>query len=128
MRDWLELLDMVMRGVRVAKVGNPYAQRYHSWNTYAPEASERCGHRRLRHRRYDRGLQLLRDDQRAWRRGAAVVERGRMQDWLALRGVARRQPELLDKIEHVCAARISDPYAQRYHFWKHYAQKHRTAA
>ncbi|MCL8385789.1 hypothetical protein [Xanthobacter aminoxidans] len=58
----------------------------------------------------------------------AVIERGRMQDCLTLRNTARREPELLDKIARVCASRISDPYAQRYHFWNHYAQKHRAAA
>jgi hypothetical protein len=35
---------------------------------------------------------------------------------------------LLDKVERVCRAHISDPYAQRHHFWMHYAKEHRSAA
>ena len=73
-------------------------------------------HRHLNHQRYT--LAAIDD----------VIERGRMQDWLALRDAARRGPELLDKIRQVCAARTSAPFAQRYHFWNHYAQKHRNAA
>ncbi len=73
-------------------------------------------HRHLNHQRYT--LAAIDD----------VIERGRLQDWLALRDAARREPELLDKIRQVCAARTADPFAQRYHFWNHYAQKHRAAA
>lgn len=73
-------------------------------------------HRHLNHQRYT--LAAIDD----------VIERGRMQDWLALRDAARRQPELLDRIARVCVARTTDPVAQRYHFWNHYAQKHRAAA
>jgi hypothetical protein len=31
---------------------------------------------------------------------------------------------VLEKIARVCRARVSDPYAQRYHFWMHYAREH----
>jgi hypothetical protein len=33
---------------------------------------------------------------------------------------------LLDKIEQVCRPRIANPYAQRYHFWMHYAKARRA--
>lgn len=32
-------------------------------------------------------------------------------------------PALLGKIGHVCCAHLSDLYAQRHHFWLHYARK-----
>jgi hypothetical protein len=35
---------------------------------------------------------------------------------------------LLDDVERICRAHITDPYAQRYHFWLHYAEDHRVAA
>ncbi|MFG1187898.1 hypothetical protein [Xanthobacter aminoxidans] len=73
-------------------------------------------HRHLNHQRYT--LAAIDD----------VIERGRMRDWLELRNAVRRQPELLDKIKRVCSARVSDPYAQRYHFWNHYVEKHRNVA
>jgi hypothetical protein len=28
----------------------------------------------------------------------------------------------------VCRHRVADPYAQRYHFWMHYAEEHRPVA
>jgi hypothetical protein len=31
-------------------------------------------------------------------------------------------------VERVCLPYVSDPYAQRHHFWMHYAEKHRTAS
>jgi hypothetical protein len=30
---------------------------------------------------------------------------------------------LLEKILRVCRAHVEDPFAQRYHFWKHYAER-----
>lgn len=51
-----------------------------------------------------------------------VIERGRLPDGIEPRNAARRQPELLDKIKRVCAARISDPDTQRYHFWNNDAR------
>ena len=31
---------------------------------------------------------------------------------------------LLEKVRQICAPRVVDPYAQRYHFWMHYADEH----
>jgi hypothetical protein len=30
----------------------------------------------------------------------------------------------LGKLKRICIAHTDDPYAQRYHFWLHYAQRH----
>jgi hypothetical protein len=30
----------------------------------------------------------------------------------------------MEKVLRVCQAHIADPYAQRYHFWKQYAERH----
>ncbi|MBV5272956.1 MAG: hypothetical protein JZU52_04700 [Lamprocystis purpurea] len=57
-----------------------------------------------------------------------LIARGRWDDWAALRRAVLADPALLDKVEQVCRARVADPYAQRHHFWLHYAQAHRTAA
>ena len=53
-----------------------------------------------------------------------VIARGQQQDWIELRWAALGNRTVLDKIMRVCRARVSDPYAQRYHFWMHYAQEH----
>jgi len=53
-----------------------------------------------------------------------LIARGRMADWADLRRAGLEDRALLDKVKRVCAAHISDPYAQRYHFWMHYAEKH----
>jgi hypothetical protein len=57
-----------------------------------------------------------------------IISRGQWQDWVDLRKAVLADPALLDKVEQVCRPRISDPYAQRYHFWMRYVEKHRTAA
>lgn len=57
-----------------------------------------------------------------------VIARGRWQDWAELRRAVLADPALLRKVERVCQAHVSDPYAQRHHFWMHYAQEHRSAA
>jgi len=57
-----------------------------------------------------------------------VISRGRWVDWADLRRAALADRTLFDKVERVCRPRISDPYAQRYHFWMHYVEEHRTAA
>ncbi len=31
---------------------------------------------------------------------------------------------LLNKLLRICRSHTADPYAQRYHFWLHYAEKH----
>jgi hypothetical protein len=52
-----------------------------------------------------------------------VIERGNRRDWAELRQAALHDPELFEKVLRVCKARVSDPYAQRYHFWKLYAER-----
>jgi len=71
-------------------------------------------HRHLNHQQYT--LAAIDD----------VISRGRMQDWIELRQAVLRDASLLAKIERLCHARVADPYAQRYHFWLHYAEEHRT--
>jgi len=53
-----------------------------------------------------------------------VIDRGRRQDWAQLRAAALRDRAIMESIRRVCAARVHDRYAQRYHFWKHYADRH----
>lgn len=71
-------------------------------------------HRHLNHQRYT--LAAIDD----------VIARGRRQDWADLRRAVLEDRTLLEKVEHVCRAHIADPYAQRYHFWMHYVEKHRA--
>lgn len=52
-----------------------------------------------------------------------VIARGKLQDWAALRQAVLEDPSLVQKVLRVCQAHISDPYAQRYHFWKIYAER-----
>ena len=56
-----------------------------------------------------------------------VIARGKRRDWEALRLAVLGSPAVLDKIQQVCRAHISDPHAQRYHFWMHYAEAHLAA-
>lgn len=56
-----------------------------------------------------------------------VIARGRWQDWAELRRAVLAERTLLDDVMQVCRAYISDPYAQRYHFWMQYAKTHRGA-
>lgn len=53
-----------------------------------------------------------------------IIARGKRRDWAALRTAMLRDPAIQAKVLRVCAAHVSDPYAQRYHFWKHYAERH----
>ncbi len=54
-----------------------------------------------------------------------VIGRGTRQDWSELRhAVLRDAPLLAKKVLRVCQAHVGDPYAQRYHFWKKYAERH----
>ena len=52
-----------------------------------------------------------------------IIARGKRPDWSALRRAALADPDLMQKILRVCRANCDDPYAQRDHFWKHYAEK-----
>ena len=51
-----------------------------------------------------------------------VIARGRLRDWKELRDAAAIQTEIRDRILRVSAPHLSDPYAQRYHFWNLYVQ------
>lgn len=53
-----------------------------------------------------------------------VIGRGKRADWADLRQVVLRDRAVLEKVLCVCAAHVSDAYAQRYHFWKQYAERH----
>jgi hypothetical protein len=53
-----------------------------------------------------------------------VIARGKRADWIELRRAALSNRSVLDRIVRVCRAHVHDPYAQRYHFWKHYAEQH----
>lgn len=55
-----------------------------------------------------------------------VIERGDLLDWASLRAAALRDTAIRDGIRKACKARVSDPYAQRYHFWMHYAEERLT--
>jgi hypothetical protein len=53
-----------------------------------------------------------------------VIARGKRQDWAALRQAVLADRALLEKVLRVCQVHIADPYAQRYHFWKQYAERY----
>ena len=57
-----------------------------------------------------------------------VISRGRWGDWADLRRAALQDRSLLDKVERICRPKLVDPYAQRYHFWMHYAERRRAPA
>ena len=57
-----------------------------------------------------------------------VISRGQWRDWADLRRAVLADSAILGKVEHVCRQHTSDPYAQRHHFWMHYAGKHRATA
>lgn len=69
-------------------------------------------HRHLNHQRFT--LAAIDD----------VIVRGKASDWADLRHAALEERALLEKILRVCRAHLRDPYAQRYHFWNHYAERH----
>ena len=50
-----------------------------------------------------------------------IIARGQWRDWAELRQAVIDDREVLPKIQRICAARISDPFAQRFHFWNNYA-------
>lgn len=71
-------------------------------------------HRHLNHQRFT--LAAIDD----------VISRGQWQDWVDLRRAVLHDQSLLDKVERICSPYISDPYAQRYHFWINYVKEHRS--
>ena len=57
-----------------------------------------------------------------------IIARGQWHHWADLRGAARRDPSVLERIERVCAGHVGDPLAQRHHFWMRYAREARKPA
>jgi hypothetical protein len=53
-----------------------------------------------------------------------VIARGERPHWAELRRAALEDRAIMEKVLHVCRAHVGDPYAQRYHFWKHYAERY----
>ena len=51
-----------------------------------------------------------------------IIDRGSPDDWRELKARVGVDSSLLAKIIRVCAAKIADPYAQRYHLWNYYAR------
>ena len=51
-----------------------------------------------------------------------AISRGVRADWRELRESADQDPVVRQRILRICAAKIVDPYAQRYHLWNNYAQ------
>ena len=57
-----------------------------------------------------------------------VIGRGKRADWAELRRAAIADRTLMEKVLHVAKARDKDSYAQRYRFWRRYAEQHLAAA
>ena len=83
-------------------IGNPWFRLYHP----------RVLHRHLTHQRFT--LAAIDD----------VIARGKRRDWAELRRAVLSDPIVLEKALRVCQAHVADPSAQRYHFWKQYAERH----
>ena len=56
-----------------------------------------------------------------------VIARGRRSDWAELRQVLLAGKSVREKVLRICSVRVADPYAQRYHFWKYYAEQNGSA-
>ncbi|MGD0829925.1 MAG: hypothetical protein ABR907_03210 [Terracidiphilus sp.] len=57
-----------------------------------------------------------------------VIDRGKRADWAELRSAALADGALMTKILQIVRAHADDPYAQRYHFWRQYAEQHLNVA
>jgi hypothetical protein len=57
-----------------------------------------------------------------------VIGRGKRQDWAELRLAALADRAIMEKVLRVATPRAVDPYAQRYRFWRRYAEQHIAAA
>ena len=57
-----------------------------------------------------------------------VIERGKRHDWAELRAAALNDRMVMERILRIAEARGVDAFAQRYHFWRQYAEKHLRAA
>jgi hypothetical protein len=52
-----------------------------------------------------------------------IIDRGTRADWVELREAVVSEPVVLQKVLHVCAAHAQDPFNQRYHLWRLYANR-----
>ena len=73
-------------------------------------------HRHLNHEQYS--LAAIDD----------VIGRGKRADWAELRRAALADRALMEKVLLVATPRAQAPYAQRYRFWRLYAEQHLAAA
>ncbi|MBI2397026.1 MAG: hypothetical protein HYV17_04460 [Xanthomonadales bacterium] len=55
-----------------------------------------------------------------------LIARGRRSDWAELYRALLADPAVAAKVLQVCAPKIVDPYAQRYHFWNGYVSRRRA--
>lgn len=53
-----------------------------------------------------------------------IIARGKKKDWADLRLAVIADSIVRGKVIHVCRVYVNDPYAQRYHFWRLYAQRY----
>ena len=51
-----------------------------------------------------------------------IIGRGLRAAWKDLSSALMKDGSIADKILRVCMAKISDPYEQRYYFWKYHAE------
>ena len=56
-----------------------------------------------------------------------VIDRGQRESWSLLLAALDASPEVRSRVLRVCAARVSDDFAQRYHFWNNYASRQAPA-
>jgi hypothetical protein len=56
-----------------------------------------------------------------------VIDRGQRGSWAFLLAAVDASPEIRSRVLRVCKARVSDDFAQRYHFWNNYASRQATA-
>lgn len=52
-----------------------------------------------------------------------IIARGGRSDWAVLRRAALSDELVMKRALRVSLAHTADPYAQRYHFWKNYAEQ-----
>jgi hypothetical protein len=52
-----------------------------------------------------------------------IIGRGERDDWVALRKAVLGNRSLLEDVMRICNAHISDPFAQRHHFWNYSARQ-----
>ena len=58
----------------------------------------------------------------------STIGRGKRADWAELRRAALADRSLMEKVLRVAKANGENPYAQRYRFWRRYAEQHLAAA